>query len=376
MLDIDRLDTSDWISRDYPIPERRTEGGVDVVIARSVLNEIHAHGKSRMDVEVCGVLVGETYRDKRGPFIYVDASIRGLHSDNQVAQVTFTAETWTHIQKQIDEKYSDRRILGWYHTHPGFGIFLSGMDMFIHENFFNSAEQLALVYDPHSEEQGVFVWRDSNANREEAVVHENEPPALPNSDPLFSTAVPQISAAAGDEILWKRVKTLERRQQLLTCALLILAIIAIALPLLLVSNELPKGPDPGGTSGTMSGGSQGSELDGKGEKERLKTSPLHESGGLQAPPQNSPEDTLLSPTPDVNTPPAAVIQQDGKQPSKLHDNENPVEKEPAQNQPVSSPDKRPKKAAPVKPDSQPPAQTVPGAPTEPGPPQSKINTNS
>ena len=246
MLDIDHINTNEWTQRDYPIPARREKNKVGVVIARSVLNEISAHGKSRMDVEVCGVLVGDAYQDIQGPFIYVDASIRGLHSDNQVAQVTFTAETWAHIQKQLDDKYSDRRIIGWYHTHPGFGIFLSGMDMFIHENFFNTAEQLAVVYDPHSGEEGLFVWRDGNAKREKIVVHENAPAEHPSDEPVLPPPVPRLLAAAGDDALRKRVRTLERRQQLLTLALIAVALIAFALPVLLSSMLGDNRPRPNG----------------------------------------------------------------------------------------------------------------------------------
>jgi proteasome lid subunit RPN8/RPN11 len=123
------------------------------------LDAIHAHGSSRTDVEVCGVLVGRGYRDKIGPWVYVEAAIRGHHAGSQLAQVTFTAETWAYMQGVMDQEYPDQRIIGWYHTHPGFGIFLSPMDLFIHENFFSAPEQVAIVYDPVARKEGLFVWR-------------------------------------------------------------------------------------------------------------------------------------------------------------------------------------------------------------------------
>ena len=48
----------------------------------------------------------------------------------------------------MDAEHSEERIVGWYHTHPGFGIFLSGMDLFIQDHFFNLPWQVAFVYDP------------------------------------------------------------------------------------------------------------------------------------------------------------------------------------------------------------------------------------
>jgi hypothetical protein len=40
--------------------------------------------------------------------------------------------------------------VGWYHTHPGFGVEFSEMDLFIQRNFFSGPTQIALVTDPLS----------------------------------------------------------------------------------------------------------------------------------------------------------------------------------------------------------------------------------
>ena len=53
--------------------------------------------------------------------------------------VTFTQDTWEHIYQIKDRDYPDARIVGWYHSHPGFGVFLSDHDTFIHKNFFSAA---------------------------------------------------------------------------------------------------------------------------------------------------------------------------------------------------------------------------------------------
>jgi proteasome lid subunit RPN8/RPN11 len=50
-------------------------------------------------------------------------------------------------------------VVGWHHTHPGFGVFLSGYDLFIHQHFFREPWQIALVIDPQRQELGFFQWR-------------------------------------------------------------------------------------------------------------------------------------------------------------------------------------------------------------------------
>jgi proteasome lid subunit RPN8/RPN11 len=144
-----------------------------VVFRAEVLDEIHAHGQSITEVEICGVLVGRVARDSLGPFLHITGSIRGSQAEQRAAQVTFTAETWEKIHAQMDQRDPADRIVGWYHTHPGFGIFLSGMDLFIQDNFFNRPEQIAFVYDPIGGDEGAFVWRAGKSVREPHLIEES-----------------------------------------------------------------------------------------------------------------------------------------------------------------------------------------------------------
>jgi hypothetical protein len=58
----------------------------------------------------------------------------------------------------MDENYAGKMIVGWYHSHPSYGIFLSGDDTFIQQNFFNQPWQIAIVIDPVRKEIGTFGW--------------------------------------------------------------------------------------------------------------------------------------------------------------------------------------------------------------------------
>ena len=56
----------------------------------------------------------------------------------------------------MDTKFTDRDIVGWYHSHPNFGIFLSDRDCFIQDHFFNGPGQIAYVVDPVNGVEGRF----------------------------------------------------------------------------------------------------------------------------------------------------------------------------------------------------------------------------
>ena len=124
---------------------------------KEAFGEIIQHAKESLDAEICGVLVGQVCKDDEGLFVTVEAAIRGKAALGKKTHVTFTQETWNSIHSEKDRKYSKLKIIGWYHSHPGFGVELSEMDRFVHKNFFPSDEQIGLITDPLSGEVAVFV---------------------------------------------------------------------------------------------------------------------------------------------------------------------------------------------------------------------------
>ncbi len=177
-------------------PER---GELRVAIDKKPYAEIIGHGVLEPDVEVCGVLVGRVGRDGHGEFVHVTDVIRGQAAKQEGAAVTFTHETWNHIHREMDERFSDRRIVGWYHTHGGFGVFLSEMDTFVHENFFPEPTHVAYVYDPLAGSEGFFIRREGqlHALRRYWLGGRERKPAmrLPEVDPAKPAAPADAHAA-------------------------------------------------------------------------------------------------------------------------------------------------------------------------------------
>lgn len=125
-------------------------------VASGVREQIYDHVFSSLEAEVGGVLIGHLRKDGSPRVIGI---IPALEADGARSRVTFTHEAWSAIHSTLDRDHPGEEILGWYHSHPGFGIFLSEHDLFIHRNFFGRPEQIAIVVDPHSGSEGLFVWQ-------------------------------------------------------------------------------------------------------------------------------------------------------------------------------------------------------------------------
>ena len=111
-----------------------------------------------MSVEQGGVLVGQVEPGTRS--VWIRHSIVAVGAVSKPASFTFTHEAWNHIHAVIDASPSDLEIVGWYHSHPDYGVFLSEHDLFIHRHFFPQPFHVALVVDPLRATSGWFGWAD------------------------------------------------------------------------------------------------------------------------------------------------------------------------------------------------------------------------
>jgi proteasome lid subunit RPN8/RPN11 len=151
-----------------------------ISIDDEVLDTIEDHAFSRIDVEVGGFLIGRVDGDS----VQIMESRPALAAESSQTRLTFTHEAWANVLEHIDASGNDLQIIGWYHTHPNFGCFLSDYDKFIQENFFSGPGQLALVIDPVRGETAFF-----RTNGDEVVTlregsTRRDPVGEPGEDPI------------------------------------------------------------------------------------------------------------------------------------------------------------------------------------------------
>jgi len=123
--------------------------------------------------ECGGLLIGNVYQaDVAGYSITFTAVVDALPAQEAQAGPTFVEmgavdllAVTTYLQRlreqQTDVAEAHLRIVGWYHTHPGFGVFMSGTDRATQQHVFGMPWQVAIVYDPLNGEYGIFCGKDS-----------------------------------------------------------------------------------------------------------------------------------------------------------------------------------------------------------------------
>lgn len=141
--------------------------------------------------ETGGVFVGQAYFCKETNTHYTEiiGSIAAPHTIGNRVHFQLTAESWPDIFKNHKQNYPTTTILGWYHSHPGHGVFLSGTDLNTQRSTFNKVWQISTVYDTLHKDIGYFYGADGTRTSPVYLqdVNENslfEEPQLPDNSAL------------------------------------------------------------------------------------------------------------------------------------------------------------------------------------------------
>jgi proteasome lid subunit RPN8/RPN11 len=138
--------------------ERRRLRTCTVIFYQSAYRQVIEHLREDITREHGGLLLGYEGADIGSDelTVYVTKALPAQHTVGSKSRLTFTEDTWAEFANQTEGMVgTNLRRVGWYHSHPNFGIFLSTYDIDVCSNF-QRQTQVALVYDPVRNEGGFF----------------------------------------------------------------------------------------------------------------------------------------------------------------------------------------------------------------------------
>src|SRR5512145_2559955 len=142
---------------DSPYDRSGLKPNVSVFVTRPAYIRVCVHACSA-EVEVGGALVGQLCQDQTGEqYIVINHVLPARYTKQGAVYLTFTQDTIIDFHAQIEKRFGGEKIVGWFHTHPRMGVFLSHYDTFLHHNFFPEPWQVALVVEPFSSVAGFFI---------------------------------------------------------------------------------------------------------------------------------------------------------------------------------------------------------------------------
>lgn len=114
--------------------------------------------------EIGGMLLG-TFQMTQGKYeVIVEKFVAIQSKEDNVYRLEFSIESLAQDLDTILDTHPDYTLVGWFHTHPGHGLFLSQPDLNIQHGFFKAPYQFAMEIDTLTEnlDTGFFTWKAIN----------------------------------------------------------------------------------------------------------------------------------------------------------------------------------------------------------------------
>ena len=159
--DVDRLPNRapPELENGYLLHGRRPKSGrTRVIMGQDAIQQLRRHAHSELQSEIGGALLGHTYRYEAQLFVEVKAALPAHTDDHGPNHFTFNADAWSYLHRDRTERHPELDIVGWFHTHPGLGVFYSADDVVVHSAAFIMPWHVGLVVDPVGGEAGLFGW--------------------------------------------------------------------------------------------------------------------------------------------------------------------------------------------------------------------------
>jgi proteasome lid subunit RPN8/RPN11 len=145
-----------------------------VYIYEEILDQIKELSKYS-EKEIFGYLIGKILKWKEKIYIIIQEQlfIKGTIHSHQFSTSQIEGKAGEYEKKfqklKRNRKDIDLRVVGWWHSHPGLGCFLSTTDLHTQKYFFPESYQVALVVDPIKDEFKFFTLDKTSKNKYKTV---------------------------------------------------------------------------------------------------------------------------------------------------------------------------------------------------------------
>lgn len=157
-----------------PVYKKRVVPAAKIFIPEMMISLMAEHAQAGLDnkKEIMGLMIGTIYRDDNGEYAVVDRiATTDLIAD--AYSVKFDKGSFDKMFETMDIGEGEC-IVGWYHSHPGYGCFMSPTDIATQDGIFNGDCGFALVIDPVRTELKVFDSTPGNPQPVDMVVMDSD----------------------------------------------------------------------------------------------------------------------------------------------------------------------------------------------------------
>jgi len=152
----DITDTSPFLENAKLIGESPT--GLKIYLEDYVYTYLYKYAKFYRGEERAAALIGTFMEDSGQMCAVISGAVQIPPETKGETGELFLETHLEEIQKQMEKYFPDKELMGWMHTQPGYGIFLTTQDLLIQKKYFKEAFQTLMIIDPIEDMDAFFAW--------------------------------------------------------------------------------------------------------------------------------------------------------------------------------------------------------------------------
>lgn len=125
---------------------------------------LYQYARSSVNGEKLAVLMGKTMVIDGQNTVFISGVIQARFTEKIKGVETITTQSWKYISEEMEKYFPDLSIVGWMHSRPSFGAFVTSRDEAYHKKVFKNDSQVFFVVDPLDRLDRFYTMNESGAS--------------------------------------------------------------------------------------------------------------------------------------------------------------------------------------------------------------------
>ncbi len=124
------------------------DDGLRIYMEDYVHTYLYQYAKSSANGEKLAVLMGKNIILDGQETVFISGVLQARYTEKLKGMETITGKSWKYIGEEAEKYFKDLEIVGWMHSRPSFGAFVTSRDEAYHKKVFDKCNNVFFVVDP------------------------------------------------------------------------------------------------------------------------------------------------------------------------------------------------------------------------------------
>ena len=124
---------------------------------------LYQYSRSSVNGEKLAVLMGQSIVINGQNTIFISGVIQARFTEKIKGVETITNQSWKYISEDMEKYFPNLSVVGWMHSRPSFGAFVTSMDEEYHKKLFSDPNQVLFVVDPIDRLDRLYVLNEAKS---------------------------------------------------------------------------------------------------------------------------------------------------------------------------------------------------------------------